>query len=155
MYIFTVKEYFVKSLEWKHCSLSMKKLISRKFCQEFVKRKHISGKKIWANSFNVSVCTFISRVFQNVEISVKLQCFKSRDDNFSSNYFITKGQFQTLIRPMVNPIFCHSYWGQICTQPLLPLIRVMKSRVNQEHRKVRQKIWLGWRKIVVSRVETL
>ena len=84
-----------------------------------------------------------------------IQCFKSRDDNFSSNYFISKGQFQThFSQLLVDLIFSHSNGG--ITWPLLsPMIRVSKSGINYGPRKVRLKNWPFWRKIVVSRPETL
>ena len=45
-----------------------------------------------------------------------VQCFKSRDDNFSSNYFISKGQFQTdFSQLLVDPKFLNSYGGQYMT----------------------------------------
>ena len=43
----------------------------------------------------------------------QLQCFKSRNDNFSWNYFISKGQFQMhFSQLLVGSIFSHSYGGQ-------------------------------------------
>ena len=42
-----------------------------------------------------------------------LQCSKSRDDNFPSNYFISKGQFQTHFSQLqIYSIFLNSYGGQ-------------------------------------------
>ena len=42
-----------------------------------------------------------------------LQCFKSRDDNFSSNYFISKGQLQIHFPQLLfDPTFWNSYGGQ-------------------------------------------
>ena len=51
-----------------------------------------------------------------------VQCFKSRHDNFSSNYLISKGQFQTLFSQLlVDPIFLHSYGGQYMSSILPPI----------------------------------
>ena len=48
-----------------------------------------------------------------VKLTFLLQCFKSRDDNFSSNYFISKGQFQIHFSQLLfDPIFSYSYGGQ-------------------------------------------
>ena len=91
---------------------------------------------------NVQPCTFkihFSRIY--------IQCFKSKDDNFLSNQQIFQTHFSMLL------VDFGSYGGN--RGHALPLIRVRKYKINQEHRKVRLKFWLVWRKIVVSRLETL
>ena len=89
---------------------------------------------------------------------INLQCFKSKDDNFSWNYFISKGQFQIYFsQPMIDSTFCNSYGGS--RGHVLPHIRGTKCGINHELRKVDLKLTLTKeiisQKIVVSRVETL
>ena len=82
------------------------------------------------------------------------QCFKSWHDNFSSKWAIFQTHFSWLL---VDPTFLYSYGGN--RGHILSLIRIYIFGVKQELRKVRLKLTLTnkiiWRKIVVSRLETL
>ena len=120
----------------------VKPLLSRNFCKKCVrensrnfhtvvwkstiKRDHTFHRKI--NIFSVKLTFLLKKLLKSwfhemfwawsrfmvlFHTVICIQCFKFRDDNFSSNHFISKGQFQTHFSQLpFDPTFWHSYGGQ-------------------------------------------
>ena len=104
---FTLNEKIFRQINYLVIHL-VKTLLSRKFCQKCVRSN-------FRNYQNRAVHTAQCHSAEIPQFFV-LQCFKSRDDNFSSNYFTSKGQFQTdFSQLLVDPKFLNSYGGQYMT----------------------------------------